>query len=1006
MAKIPTYESRATPSGSVVRPNLPDYTVDIAQGLVKASNKILDAKAIDEGFKQGKIEQQKALEEGKGFLEQQGYTLRSEAYNKGANAAYVAGMKTKAEQELTTLATEINDPLSTVPIGERLNTYNQRKEEIRNDYFQSLPSHLQGDLGGYFDSLAFRYGEQVFANQRNLEVGEIKATIAGRVDTALETIPALIRDGGYNNNADLEAQFSDIVAAIDEGLGTLSPATAQVYKEKIKTAMQVGALENAYNNAEDKEAFIKDLEAGGDIYKSVMQEINESFFDGDTVEELEANGPGGYKTLAKTLQAQLNNEKSQMVVERTQWTNDFNQAMALYQGGVDPGYVFNEQEMRDLGFSENDIAKKQIQFELAERIYPDIIGAKTSSYIDNKTNLQALNKEYNLLAVKENKTAEDRIQLGIMKAKIDGIAGVYEQQITAIQEGNPNLLLDMAGIEYDTNTPEGLTAYHTTIMNKFGLSADNMKVAPQDQLDRDGAIFASGDFAAIYGQGGLKDKYGKYFEKFVADAGLTNTGQQTVAITSNINPAYSNQMYNALQDYDSNVKNAKLIDSEFAGEEGALSTFTLAFEEEFKEYYMGNSDMAVDIVKSANAMFVQAYIRTGDVEKAQQSVMKNYNQIFQKYEHKGMKLMLPYNVDAQQITNNIDDFIANPQKYGIHTGSLFDINDFKKDIEDNTFDNYSLAYDGGQIKIINPENAMGYTTVFKRLPSATGEITYTNNINLLENNENVETNETKDVVDIWEYDSTVAVEVFVDSVAPTGELEAQSVETNQGISFADKVDETTQTKLTTFEEQDAAYQKQEQDAITNFGQSLYESYQKFDKNNDGSIMGEELKELRSFLEETQVEEPVPYTIDDQIEDLKMEYSKLENPPIDTYAGTITSDGAQQDTLHAVSVYIKDGQMSESIIQMLIQMEAFAGLEDDAIASEVLLNWKDNMNRTTKTNPPTRMTPIQALYDYVRDLETASQPTQEETVLDAQVQVMMMMSGMTEQEAIDFINEGN
>ena len=100
MAKIPTYESRRTPSGSVVRPNLPDYTVDIAQGLVRASNKILDAKAIDEGFKQGKVEQQKSLEEGKGFLEQEGYTLRSEAYNKGANAAYVAGMKTKAEQEL------------------------------------------------------------------------------------------------------------------------------------------------------------------------------------------------------------------------------------------------------------------------------------------------------------------------------------------------------------------------------------------------------------------------------------------------------------------------------------------------------------------------------------------------------------------------------------------------------------------------------------------------------------------------------------------------------------------------------------------------------------------------------------------------------------------------------------------------------------------------------------------------------------------------------------------
>lgn len=991
MAKIPTYESRRTPSGSVVRPNLPDYTVDIAQGLVKASNKILDAKAIDEGFKQGKIEQQQALESGAGFVEQQGYTLRSEAFNKGANAAYVAGMKSKAEQELSSLATEINDPLSKVPIADRVTTYNERKEEIKNDYFQSIPSHLQGDLGGYFDSLGFRYGEQVFANQRNLEVGEIKATIAGRVDTALETIPALIRDGGYNNNADLEDQFADIVAAIDEGLGTLSPATAQVYKEKIKTAMQVSALQRAYNEADDKQAFIDDLAAGGDAYKKVMQDINESFFDGDTIEELEATGPGGYKTLSKTLQQELNNEKVGMAVDRSIWAQDFNQAMALYQSGVDPDYVFDEQQMKDLGFSDTEIAKKKVQFQLAEEIYPDIIGAKTESYISNKTTLQTLNKEYNVLAAKENKTAEDRIQLGIMKAKIDGIAGVYEQQVTAIAEGNPNLLLDMAGIEYDTSTPEGLTAYHTTIMNKFGLGPNDMKVAPQDQLDTDRATFESGDFAAIYGEGGLKDKYGKYFEKFIADAGLTNTGQQTVAIASNINPNYSNQMFNAIQDMEANIAKAKKIDSEFAGSEGALETFTIAFEEEFKEFYMGNADMSEDIVTSAQAMFIQTYLRTGNTEKALQSVKQNYNKIFQKYEHRGMKLMLPYNVSAETVTNNIEDFIANPQKYGIHTGSLFDITDFKKDIEDNTFDNYTLAYDGGQIKIINPENAMGYTTIFKRLPSATGELTYTNNIDLLENNENVEQNETVDVVDSWEYDTTIAVENNA----------------NETTTFAESVDNTIQTKLAEFEEQEKAYNEQQNDFNPGF---FYEKMQKnierFDKDGDGNIMGDELTEMRETLQAERIDEPTPYTLDQQREDLVMAYSKLESKPIDTYAGTITSDGAQQDTLQAISVYIKDGNMSESIIQMLIEMEAFEGLENDEIATEVLLSWKDNMNRTTKTNPPTRMTPIQALYDYVRDLEQDILPSPAEETLDAQVQVMMMMSGMTEQEAIDYINKQN
>ncbi len=67
-------------------------------------------------------------------------------------------------------------------------------------------------------------------------------------------------------------------------------------------------------------------------------------------------------------------------------------------------------------------------------------------------------------------------------------------------------------------------------------------------------------------------------------------------------------------------------------------------------------------------------------------------------------------------------------------------------------------------------------------------------------------------------------------------------------------------------------------------------------------------------------------------------------------------------------------MNEWVIEALSEIEAFKGLTNDAIATEVLLNWQDNMNRTTNTKPPTRMTPIQALYDFVRDLEEENTTT--------------------------------
>ena len=1001
MAKIPTYESRATPSGSVVRPATPDYSIDIAQKLVGAANKVLDAKAIDEGFKQGKIEQQKALEEGRGFLEQEGYTLRSEAFNKGANAAYVAGMKTKAEQELTTLATEINDPLSKIPINERVNTYNERKEEIRNNYFQTLPAHLQGDLGGYFDSIAFRYGEQVFANQRNLEVNEIKATIANRVDTALETLPALIRDFGYENNQALEEQFGDIVAAIDEGLGTLSPSTAVAYKEQLKTSIQVGALESAYNKAEDKEAFIKDLEAGGDVYKSVMQDINETYFDGDVVEELEASGPGGYKTLAKQFEAQLKNEKLEMVVERNDWTNDFNQSMALFKSGIDPNYPRpDEEEMKRLGFTDAQIDSKLLEYDLNMEIYPDVIGAKTNSNIENKTSLVDLNKELNTLVKKENKTAEDRIEIGVIQAKIEGIGSIYEQQVEAMQSGNPSVLLDMAGIEYDTTTEQGIDAYHTTITNKYGMSPDDHMVAPKAQVEQDAQIFSSGDFTAIYGEGGLADKYGKHFEKFIADAGLTGTGHSTVAITSNVNPNYANQMFNALQDYSKNMEQIKIKDKTFTSEDGAFTEFQSAFEDEFGEYYQSMGDMAPDIIQAYEGMFLQAYNATGNSKMATTEIIKQANNAFQTFEHRGLKMMLPVTVSGEALTSEIDNFIANPQKYGIVTGSLFDINDFKKDLDDNTFDNYAITLDGGKIKLVNPANTMGYTTFAQKRPSGPGELMYSNSIKLLA--DIPENTETVDVVDIWEYDTTVAQEVDVqeevDVVTPQiteqGEITAttetaidtQTVQTNQTTTYEDKVDQKIQTKIAKALEEEQAYQQfvesQTPGAMINQMQSNIE---RFDKDGDGNVMGEELVEMRETLEQEQVQEPTPYTVSQQAEDLLFEYKKLENAPIDPDAGTLTSDGAEQDVLNAVSMYVKSGKITESIIQMLAQIESFSALENDAIASEVLLNWKDNMNRTTIGDAPTRMSPIMALYDYVRELEDANVVDTRQQVYDDVVQ---------------------
>lgn len=997
MAKIPTYQSKRTPSGKVARPNLPDFSVNIAQKLVSASNKVLDAKAIDEGYKAGKTEQAEALSNGNTYIEKEGYTLRNEAYNKGANAAYVAGMKSQAEEGLNQLAIEINDPLSTVAIDERVNTYTEKKNALRDEYMANIPSHLQADLTGYFDALDTRYGGQVFNNQRNLQVNEIKTTIAGRVDNALDNFPALIRDGGYIDNELLETQFSDLVAAIDEGLGTVSPATAQAYKSKLKTIMQSSAIRSAYENAPDKEAFIEDLEAGGPGYKSIMQDINSSYFDGDEDVELSLGGENGYKTLAKKFRIDLKNDKADMAVDRAIWEQDATTALNLFKSGVNPDYEFDAQAMKELGFSDTQILKYGQSFEIAEAIYPELIEARSTAPNDNTTLLKTLQSEFYALQNKENLTKEDRQDLVILSAQIDGIGTIVANQQKYIADGDINLLFDQAGVTYDTSTAEGIQAFHNKAISQFGLDENLMKVVPQAQLDQDMEIMTTGSWNDVVG---LSQKYGKYFEKFVSDAGLTQDGYQTVAVFTQTNPKYAEQMFNAINDMEANIKSAKKINSDFAGADGDLAVFTEAFEGEYKEFLLGNQDMANDITNAAQALWIQTYLRTGDEAKATNSIIKNFDKNFTKFDYNGMRVLLPAHVDSDAIRTKVDDFAKHPQKYAIHTGSNFDINDFKEDFEDNTYDNYSLAIDGGTVKVINKENAMGVVTIFKKLPSASGEMTYTNTITLDDNmTENVESLETKDVVDVWEFDSTITEEV----VASEGDVDVTEEVSSK---FSEKVKQKVITDETTNQLQVEAYNKQEQEMESKLGTSLYEQYKQFDKNQDGNIMGEELNEVRNYIDENTLEAPELYSNFDAIETMMFEYAKLKNKPIDEYVGTISKDSAAHDHLQAISMFIKEGEMAEFVIEYLSDLESFEALANDEIATEVMLNWKDNMNRTTNTKPPTRMTPIQSLYDYVRDLEESIKPSQAEVSFEAEKQVLMMMSGMTEQEAEDYINKKN
>tara|TARA_R100001510_G_C7653674_1_gene212019 strand:- start:835 stop:3750 length:2916 start_codon:yes stop_codon:yes gene_type:complete len=955
--KIPTYKTQTNFRSGFRAPQLKDATVPILKAVNNLTQDVLDNRAAKEGKEQGFQDVQSGTST-INEAEAKPNTIRGAAYKEGARSSFVAKTKNDYESQLTTLYNEHKLDIE---------KYNKEKDKLRENILKTTPSSLQQAITLDFDGESSKYTRQIETNIFNREEGEQLKIQTDR----LSTLSDKIEDGIVNGAEDTEKMIAEYVDTLNSlynvqqkfSVKDLSNYSNLLF-HNILNAEIMAAYKVAEQNGEGEE-FIKKLEEGG--YKQFIKEFGTNY--GDEIQKAfpQFESPSTISQIeldkiVKNLNSELKEDVKAKSADRTTWETDANAALNLYKSGIEPGYIFDRTEMEKLGFSESTILKYETSFRIAESVYPTIIEAKSTLPNDNATNLKTLQSDYFKLQNKKNLTADDREQLVILGAKIDGVNTILSNQRKYIADGDINLLMDQAGITYDTSTVEGLKDYHKIAEETFGLDSNIMKVAPQSQLDTDAEAVTSGNYGVLLQ---MSEKYGEYFETFIVDSGLDKQGYITVAqLINNGNPALAEQMFNALNDMEENTKSAKNQHGDFTGQDGALSLFEDKFLngtgisgfDGFGEYITGNQDQADDIINGARALWTQIYLRTGDEAKASAGVITNFQKNFNMFEYNGMKVLLPIGVDADAVTEQLDIFANNPQKKGIMTNSLFDINDFKEDFEDNTFDNYDLVIDGGTIKIINKENAMGVVTVFKKLPSGSGEFSYTNTISVDTNKKTDANSEEviiKDTVDIWNYNSNVGNKKFTTVV-------------NNSVASG----------VSNFEKEKKAFDDQQAEILSQTGIdfNLYEKYKAFDTNNDGNITGEEYAKLLEFQSKEQdklLTEPKKYSTYSKVETLMFEYAKLQNPPIDEAIGTISKDATTHAQLQAISMYIKDGEITDWIIDYLSDLESFEGLKDKANAKEVLSNWNNNKDRKTDTNPPTIMSPIMALYDYVQDIEQSN-----------------------------------
>lgn len=993
--KIPTYESNMNVQSGFRAPTLKSATNEIFKPLVNVGNEILDRQAATEGKEKGFSD----IDKGAVTIEQaekkSDFTIRGSAYKEGARASFVSKKRDEIDSSLAEAFRNNQFDLT---------AYTKEKDRLRTELLKTTPASLQQSLATTFDQTAMQWTRKTEASIFAREQEEQVTNQTNRINTLIETLndaimfpepPGPWNDFGSTNSG--EAKVAEIFTLLDSLYNkqkVIDIKTLGTYSDLAFSTILQAEIRSAYDTANKQgkgKEFIEKFSTGGhkgflkDFQKVYADEIKKAlpnFEIPSTLSQKEID------SLTKILEKEYNADVKMNASARQSWKIDADNAIKNYTQGNEPGYIFDSEKMRALGFDETTILQYETKFRIAEAVYPEINKSKGDTHIENTALLKSIQSDLFKLNNKPNKTAEDRENLLVLTAKAEGIGTVLANQQKFIKDGDINLLFDQAGLEYDTSTIEGIEQFHKDANTIFGLDDTLMKVVPQSQIDQDSELLTTGSFANM---SELSKKYGKYFEKFIADAGLVNTGYQTIAMVSKSNPAMAEQMFNALKNFDENTKTAKRVDPDYSKSGGALENFKDDFMngtnisgfDGFGEYISSNRDMSDDIMNSAEALWTQIYSTTGDAKKANEGVVTFFNNNFNKFDYNGMKVLLPNNISVDKVKEKLDLFTVHPQKHGILTGNLVDVNDFKADFEDNTFDNYALAIDGGTLKIINKENAIAFATVFRKLPSGSGEVGVTNTINIHLDDDTETQATTVDVVDIWDFKANVG---------------------NKKLTTV--VNEKVAQKDSDYKIKKSEFDAKQKEINENINLDLYDKYKAFDENGDGNITGSEYAKLLEAQSKNRVEEPDQVTNFDKIEVLMMETEKL-NAPLDEGINFISKDVNTHKPLQAISVYIKDGEIADFIIDYLSELESFEALKTQTIRDEVLKNWKNNMDRTTIGANPTQMSPLYALYDYVRDLQEEIEPSDiTSKSYKAQKDVLMLMSGMSEAEAEAYIKKQN
>ena len=953
MAKIPTYENRRAPTGRFTRPRLDDTNIRNAQKIVAFANDILDEKAKNDGYEAGVEAQNNALKEGQAYIEAENqYTIAGSNFQKGANAAFIAGTQKRIKDDIYKIRTSYDGSSLDNPIP-NIEGFNNEVQVLREDVMQNVPSQLQPDIAQYLDSQIQSNFQYVNTQQLNYNKEEHVATIFETTMSDIIDVENLISQNGFDDDALIET-YGSIIAKIESLDGFLSPSKAFELKQSLATTVKTSAIRHAFNTHTrfnvSKDEFINDIRNGGEIFQTIMDETNEVFGEGGidlgralTVKEQQA--------ISNELYTTYNREKTLLSSELDSEVSDLQEAIKIEATGVDSGYPFSKDKFIELGADETKATELQNLWETAQLSGGFVKTMKTASVTEHSQNIVDIqntisNLETSLetgedaegIKLTDDEMADNRRMLNVYTEIETALTTSLDAKkaLIAKQDGSAWQILTEADIELDFSTPKKIEEMLTIKKKMTGVSAWSDKIIPTSQLATIKSTIENQSFNDLFAEGGtfqaLEKQFGKYLPSLLRDLELEGSGMEHVFQLVQLGD------YNTAEDMFNGIQNSTEIETDlkkiYTGEGGTEkftdieNDFSNAFNSKYADALRSNPALLNTLYDGAYAHFLSKMAGGMTPERAINMTISKLDSAYipVPIEANGQTLLVPNNNEAfpiDEITTVLNDVLNNPQDYPIFSNNPnFTISDM---VEHK--DAYRFVISGNEIFMVPEDTNLLMAPVYMKTPSGENELNKTV-VTIDVTNSATSTTETNDVEITQVYQKPENWnQTFISEMGTTKTV--KDVDPNRTGSGARK------------DRRDGKFVDVEKPLDSNDKVDLlYEAY--FEETTD--------------------------------KDNKLQY-------IDIHAGELSLDREDKLKLQAISFYIKDGDMEDWIIDWLVDNTQRLGnnLDNDEVRKIVLENWKDNTQRTFKGEYGMQMSPLRALESYVA--EVAQQVSQLDNTLE-------------------------